>query len=227
MSPSKGDGKRGQGRALILVENAAIPYDRRVMAEANSLLANGYAVSIICPTASQQPARESLGGVLVRRYRSRPSRGGAASQVAEYLVALVKTFALMVSLSRDPGFDVIHACNPPDTFVVIGLVYRLLGKRFIFDQHDLCPEVYLSKFPDKAGALAHRLLLYFERLTYRAAHAVISMNESYRQVALERGTERGVVQDMLGHKTEAMTRRYAGSLRQHNAAKKMPNVSPI
>jgi glycosyltransferase involved in cell wall biosynthesis len=171
---------------LILVENAAIPYDRRVMAEANSLLANGYTVSIICPTASNQPPRELLGGVLVRRYRSRPSRGGAASQVAEYAVALVKTFALMVSLSRDPGFDVIHACNPPDLFFLVAWPFRLFGVRFVFDQHDLSPELYAALYGRDSGAVM-RALRFTERRSYRVADAVITVNESYKRLAVSRG----------------------------------------
>jgi glycosyltransferase involved in cell wall biosynthesis len=171
---------------LILVENAAIPYDRRVMAEANSLLANGYTVSIICPTASQQPARESLGGVLVRRYRSRPSRGGAASQVAEYLVALVKTFWLMLSLARDPGFDVIHACNPPDLFFLVAWPFRLFGVRFLFDQHDLSPELYAALYGRDSGVVM-RALKWSERRSYKAADAVVTVNESYKRLAVSRG----------------------------------------
>jgi glycosyltransferase involved in cell wall biosynthesis len=128
-----------------------------------------------------------LDGIRIYRYTAYEARHGALAFAWEFTYCWLRTFFLTVKVLFRDGFDVIHACNPPDTFFLIGLVYRILGKRFIFDQHDLCPEVYLSKFPNNEGRLAHRLLLLIEKLTYRTAHAVISMNESYRGVALERG----------------------------------------
>jgi glycosyltransferase involved in cell wall biosynthesis len=175
-------------KVLILVENYPLPFDRRVWLEAKTLTAAGYHVSIICPKG--KGAMESyveLEGIRIYRYRAYEADYGLLAFMFEFTYCWIRTFLLTLKVLFRDGFDVIHACNPPDTFFLIGLIYRPFGKRFIFDQHDLCPEVYLSKFPDKGGSLAHRALLWFERMTYRAAHVVISMNESYRAVALERG----------------------------------------
>ena len=123
------DGRRP--RALILVENAPVPEDRRVTAEAQSLLANGYDVSVICPTTGDQPLREDLDGVLVARYRPyQPpcASGGAREQVTEYVVALARTLRLMAGLARSPGFDVIQACNPPDLFFADQLAVQARGQ---------------------------------------------------------------------------------------------------
>jgi glycosyltransferase involved in cell wall biosynthesis len=173
-------------RALILVENAPVPDDRRVTEEARSLQTSGYVVSVICPGAAGQPLEESLDGVEVRRYRPWPSRGGALSQGVEYLTALTKTLRLMIAVSRNPGFDVIQACNPPDLFFLIVWPFKLAGKRFIFDQHDLSPELYASLYSRDRGLLMW-LLRSTERLSYRLSDAVIVTNESYRRLAVSRG----------------------------------------
>ena len=164
-------------KALILIENLPVDYDRRVKAEARSLIANGFLASVICPASfdvtpadpqkgmyrvegsgqlgaagspdrrpEEEPLCESLDGVFVRRYRPRPASGGARSQVAEYLVALVKTLWLMIGLARSPGFDVIQACNPPDLFFLVSWPFKLAGKRFVFDQHDPSPELYSTLY---------------------------------------------------------------------------------
>lgn len=182
-------------RVLILVENYPLPFDRRVWLEARTLKAAGYQVSIICPKG--KGASESfveIDGIRIYRYTAWEARKGLVAFAFEFAWCWLRTFLLTIRVFATDGFDVIHACNPPDTFFVIGRIYKLFGKRFIFDQHDLNPEVYLSKFPDKNGSLAHRLLYLFERWTYRTADVVIAMNESYRQVALERG---GVAPDRV------------------------------
>jgi glycosyltransferase involved in cell wall biosynthesis len=173
-------------RALILVENASIPFDRRVTEEALSLIANGYVVSVICPAAKDQPLAETLQGIIVRRYRPHRSTGGARSQVAEYLVALAKTLMLMLALAREPGFDVIQACNPPDLFFLITWPFKLFGKRFIFDQHDLSPELYAALYGRDSGAILN-VLRWSEHRSYRHADAVITVNESYKRLACSRG----------------------------------------
>jgi len=178
---------------LILVENESIPHDRRVTLEAKSLLENGYEVGVICPADPGEPLCESLDGVLVRRYRPRLASGGARPQVAEYLVALAKTLWLMIGLSRSPGFDVIQACNPPDLFFLIAWPFKLAGKRFIFDQHDLSPELYLTLYGRTTGPIM-RMLRWSERMSYHHADAVIACNESYRRLALSRG---GVAPDRV------------------------------
>lgn len=196
MRHSRSNSKRRQPRALILVENAPVPGDRRVLAEAESLLANGYAVSVICPATGDSPPREVFNGVLVERFRAGRSpfaSGGAREQVLEYLEALAKTVRIMLRLARSPGFDVIQACNPPDLFFLIAWPFRLAGKRFIFDQHDLSPELYSSLYGRDTG-LIMSALRWSERLSYRLADAVMVCNESYRRIALTRG---GVAADRV------------------------------
>ncbi len=166
-----------------------MPGDRRVLAEAESLLANGFEVGIICPATGDSPPRDIINGVLVERFRARRSpfdSGGATAQVLEYIEALVKTLRLMIRLVRSPGFDVVQACNPPDLFFLIVWPFKLAGKRFIFDQHDLSPELYSSLYGRDSG-LIMSALRWSERLSYRLADAVIASNESYRRIALTRG----------------------------------------
>ena len=173
-------------RVLILVENASVPSDRRVIEEARSLSSNGYVVSVIAPAARGEEHRESLEGIEVRRFRPIEAHGGAISQAIEYLNALAKTLWLMLALARNPGFDVIQACNPPDLFFLIVWPFRLAGKRFIFDQHDLSPELYASLYSRDRGFLM-RVLRWAEHRSYRLADAVLVCNESYRHLALSRG----------------------------------------
>jgi glycosyltransferase involved in cell wall biosynthesis len=125
--------------------------------------------------------------VRIHRYRTFEARSRRAAFVLEFGWCWTRTLLLALRVAWRDGFDVIHACNPPDTFFAIALVFRLFGKRFIYDQHDLCPELYLSKVPQGHGDLLYRGLLTLERLTYRAADAVIATNESYRQMAIARG----------------------------------------
>jgi glycosyltransferase involved in cell wall biosynthesis len=173
-------------RVLILIENASFVYDRRVTAEARSLVASGFVVSVICPAGPGEPLRESLNGVLVRRYRLRFASGGTRSQVTEYTMALAKTLWLMVGMARSPGFDVIQACNPPDLLFLVTWPFKLMGKRFIFDQHDLTPELYSTLYGRDTGPIMEALR-WSERMSYRLADAVIACNESYRKLALSRG----------------------------------------
>jgi len=83
------------------------------------------------------------------------------------------------------GFDVIHACNPPDMFFLIGGFFKLFGKKFLFDHHDINPELYEAKFGRRD--LFHRLMLKLEYWTFRTADVSIATNESFKRVAIERG----------------------------------------
>jgi len=190
-SASRRNGNRP--RVLILVENASVPFDRRVTQEARSLLGNGYTVSVICPGGEGQLLRESLDGIEVWRYRPLTAQGGALSQVLEYLVALAKTFWLMLKILRHPGYDVIQACNPPDLFFLIVWPFKLFGKRFIFDQHDLSPELYSALYERDGGPIM-KVLRWSERLSYGLSDSVIACNESYKRLALSRG---GVAADRV------------------------------
>lgn len=172
---------------LMILENNPYPRDRRVYNEAMSLTRHGYQVSIICPRSQDQPWVETVEGVQVYRFPMFEAPGGALGYVWEYGIAFTAIALLSLRVWLRHGFDIIHAHNPPDIFGVLAAFYRLFGKRFVFDHHDLSPEMYDAKYGDDARATVRRLLLYFEGVSFRMAHHVIATNESYRQIALERG----------------------------------------
>ncbi len=174
-------------KVLIFVENLSVPFDRRVWLEARALNESGRDVSVICPRFKNEKSREVLEGVNIYRYPDPPATKGIFSYFAEFSYCFIATFLLSFVVWARHGFDVIHACNPPDTFFVIGLFYRIFGKRFYYDQHDLCPEVYLSKYGKKKKDIIYKILLMLEFLTYKTADKVIVTNESYRQTAISRG----------------------------------------
>ncbi len=169
----------------IVVENLPVPLDRRVWQEARALRDAGYRVSIICPKSSGfYKSRETLEGIEIYRHRlweaSRP-----LGYLLEYAWALAAQFLLAVRIYARTRFRVLQACNPPDTIFLVGLFFKLFGVRFIFDHHDLNPELYETKFHRRD--LGYRLVCWAERWTYRTADVSIATNESYREVALTRG----------------------------------------
>jgi glycosyltransferase involved in cell wall biosynthesis len=177
------------GSVLHLSENLTLPFDRRVWMELGALRAAGYEVSAICPTGEGFTAPyEVIDGVHIWRYPAPPPTRGVLSYVWEFLYCWLQTLRLSIVVLARRGFDIIHAANPPDTFWAVALPYRLFGKRYVFDHHDLCPELYLARFGrHRERDLAHRGLRWLEWAQFRTADLVISTNESYRQVALTRG----------------------------------------
>lgn len=175
------------GRVLILVENLSVPFDRRVWLEANCLKRAGYGVYVISPKSRGQALYEVLDGIEIYRFPNPPATKGVFSFLWEFFYCWMAIFLLTLKIFLKRGFDIIHACNPPDTFFLIGLFYKIFGKKFIFDQHDLCPEVYLAKFEQNKKDFFYWTLLFLEWLTYRTADRVISTNDFYRGVALKRG----------------------------------------
>jgi len=173
-------------RVLIIVENLPCPFDRRVMQEARTLASHGYEVSIICPKGpGYEKSFERIDGIDIHRHALPREADGALGYALEYGVALLMEFWLSLKVLFGRGFDVLHACNPPDTIFLIGGFYKLFGKKFVFDHHDINPELYEAKF-GKRG-LGHKLLSWLERMTFKTADMVISTNESYRNIALTRG----------------------------------------
>lgn len=172
-------------RILIVVENLPVPFDRRVWMEATSLAQAGFHVSVISPRKPGDVPHAVIDGVSVYRYKMYPPTRGVISFLWEFTYCWVMTFWLSLVIWRREGFDVIHACNPPDTYWLLGRFYKLFGKKYVFDHHDLNPELYESRF-GKRGWI-HRVLLWLERQQFRTADRVISTNESYRQVAIQRG----------------------------------------
>ena len=175
-----------QRRVLILVENLPSPFDRRVWQEAGALRDAGATVSIICPTGKGYESKfESIDGIDIHRYDLPTEAEGAIGYAVEYAAALFWTFLLTWKVLFGKGFDVIHACNPPDLFFVIGGFFKLFGKKFVFDHHDANPELYEAKFGRRD--LFYRLMLLVERLTFRTADISIATNNSYKRIAVERG----------------------------------------
>jgi len=177
------------GKVLIVVQNLPVPFDRRVWLEATTLQQNGYRVSVISPKGRKgtyAAGHEVIEGVTICRYPAPPDASGFLGYVFEFIYCWLFTAILMLRVLRDQGVDVLHACNPPETFFVLGRLLKLFGKRFIFDHHDLSPEMYVAKGGRKGGML-YAGLLWMERMTFAAADVVIAPNESHREIALRRG----------------------------------------
>lgn len=174
-------------KVLIIVENLPVPFDRRVWQEATTLAHAGYSVSVICPVGKGYEKRhEVIDGIHIYRHPLPFEAKGAAGYIVEYTSALFWEFSLALRIAFTRGFDVIHACNPPDTIFLLGFFFKLMGKKFIFDHHDINPELYEAKFGKRDGFYA--LLVLLERLTFKMANVTISTNNSYRQIAIERGS---------------------------------------
>lgn len=172
-------------RVLIVVQNLSVPLDRRVWLECQALVAAGHRVSVICPRDEGQPAHRTLDGVRIHTYKPPEARTGVLGYLIEFVYCWLRTAILSLHVARHEGFDVLQACNPPDTYWFLGLLWKAVGRRFVYDQHDLNPEVYVAKFGHE-GPL-YRALVLLERATYAVADHVISTNESYQETAMRRG----------------------------------------
>jgi glycosyltransferase involved in cell wall biosynthesis len=177
-------------RLLIIVQNLPVPFDRRVWLECRALTAAGYRVAVVCPKGKGDPDYEVLDSVELYKYRPYAPGGSKLSFIAEYAYSFLATARETLKARRSGRFAVIQACNPPDIFWPLGLAFRTLERtRFVFDHHDLCPELYQSRFPG-GPKLPYRGLLALERRTHWAADHVIATNDSYREIAMTRGGKR-------------------------------------
>jgi len=174
-------------RIIFIVENLPSPFDRRVWQEATTLHQNGYQVAIICPTGKGYEEKyECLDGIHIYRHPLPPEAEGALGYALEYSVALYWEFYLSFKVLSSHGFDAIHACNPPDLIFLVGGFFKFFfHKKFLFDHHDINPELYEAKFGRRD--FFYRLMLLCERLTFKTADRSIATNESYKQIAIERG----------------------------------------
>ena len=185
---SAGGAARGthRKRVLIIVQNLPVPFDRRVWLECQALVAAGYEVSVVCPKGKGDPAYEVIDGVRLYKYRPYAPGGSKVSFVTEYVYSFLATAWLTLKARRSGRFAILQACNPPDIFWPIAIAARAADRtRFVFDHHDLCPELFQSRFPD-GPSLPYRGLLALERRTHRTADHVISTNDSYRSIAINR-----------------------------------------
>ena len=180
-SPRQAGQAADRGRVLIIVQNLSVPFDRRVWLECLSLTDAGFRVAVVCPKAPGDPSYATLNGVELYKYQPYAPGGSRTSFVVEYLYSFFATLALSLKASLRGRFTVVQSCNPPDLFWPIGLLFRLVhGSSFVFDHHDLCPELYQSRFPN-GNQLIYQALRLMERCTMRTADHVISTNDSYRQ----------------------------------------------
>jgi glycosyltransferase involved in cell wall biosynthesis len=177
-------------RVLIIVQNLPVPFDRRVWLECQSLVGAGYDVTVVCPRGADSLPYQVIEGVEIHTYPGYAPGGAKLGFALEYAYSFLATARLAARARRRGTFDVVQACNPPDIFWPLALWFRSRdGSRFVFDHHDLCPELYESRFPD-GPAFLHRGLLLLERATFRTADRVTSTNDSYARVALVRGGKR-------------------------------------
>lgn len=187
MNRDSGEGSvSSRSRVLIIVQNLPVPADRRVWLECQALVSAGHAVTVVCPRGSNDPDYEVLDHVVLRKYKPPPSTTGLRSYIVEFVVCWLRTARRVHQAWRQEGFDVIQTCNPPDTYWLLGLLFKARGVRYIFDQHDLCPEVYQSRFA-RPNRVLLRLLKLLELGNYRVADHVIVTNESYKSLAISRG----------------------------------------
>ncbi len=187
-SPAQG---KACAHVLIIVQNLPIQVDRRVLLELHELLDRGYRVSLICPKGPGDPSREDLDGARIYKYAPAPAAEGLPGYVLEFGYSWLRTAWLSVEAWRRGGrFHVIQSCNPPDTYWLLALLWRPWGVRFVFDHHDLNPELFLSRFGVPSSwfqKLQLAGLTWLERMTFRTADRVISTNDSYKAVAVRRG----------------------------------------
>lgn len=180
----------GRRRVLIIVQNLPVPLDRRVWLECQALTASGYKVSVICPKGPGDPGCQLIDDIAIYKYRPAPEAKGLLGFVVEFVYSWIRTALLSLRVWRGRGFDIIQACNPPDTYWLLALFWKVRGVKFVFDQHDLNPELFLSRFGEPKGIGAkvqYNGLRWLERMTYRTADRVVSTNESYKHLAVTRG----------------------------------------
>jgi glycosyltransferase involved in cell wall biosynthesis len=170
----------------IIVENLPVPLDGRVWREASALRDAGYLVSVICPKgkSTYRASYECLDGIHIYRH-STWDGSGAAGYVLEYAWALAAEFRLALKVFARTRFRILQACNPPDTIFLIALFFKLFGVRFIFDHHDLGPELFETKFGKQSGLL-YGLSRLAERWSFATASVSIATNESFRDIAMAR-----------------------------------------
>ena len=173
-------------KILIIVENLPVPFDTRVWQEATTLAANGYTVSVICPVGKGYMAKEeTLDGVHIFRHPLPPEGNGAIGYFREYGSALREELRLAKKIYREIGFDVIHGCNPPDDIYMVASFFKKYGVKYVFDHHDICPELFEAKFGSTKGLL-YKSQVWLERQTYKHCTFAFVTNESYRRIAVER-----------------------------------------
>jgi glycosyltransferase involved in cell wall biosynthesis len=171
---------------LIIVENLPVPFDRRVWQEANTLKENGAKVSIICPKMKvYTKSFEKINDIEIYRHPLPIEAKGAFGYFFEYTIALFWEFTLSLKIFIKKRFQVIQGCNPPDLIFLVATFYKIFGVKYVFDHHDINPELYIAKYQKKG--IFYKLMILAERLTFATANYSIATNESYKEIAIRRG----------------------------------------
>ena len=171
---------------LFIVENLPVPFDRRVWQEATTLREAGAEISIICPIMKgYTKRRETIDGIDIYRHPLGTEASGALGYAVEYGSAIFWWYWLSLQIFMKKRFHVIHGCNPPDLIFLVAIFFKLFGVKYVFDHHDINPELYIAKFGKQD--LFYKLMLWCERTTFRVANYTIATNESYKEIALTRG----------------------------------------
>ena len=171
----------------IVVENLPVPPDRRVWSEARALRDAGYLVSVICPKGEKSftSAYEEIEGIHIYRHGTW-SATSAWGYFLEYGYALLAELYLVLKVFSKTHFRVLQACNPPDTIFLIALLLKPFGVRFIFDHHDLAPELFEVKFGGKKKFFSG-LTRLAEKCSFLVSNVSIATNQSFKDIAVARG----------------------------------------
>lgn len=171
---------------LIIVENLPVPFDRRVWQEATTLKSNGADISIICPQMKgYTKSFEIIDGIEIYRHPLPLEARGAFGYLMEYGAAIYWEIKLAKQIYKKKPFQVIHGCNPPDLIYLTARLFKGKGVKYVFDHHDINPELYIAKYNKKD--FFYKLMIYFEKQTFKNSVASIATNESYREIAIKRG----------------------------------------
>ena len=171
---------------LFIVENATIPLDWRVFREAQAVNEWDYKVSIISPKGRNATRSfENINGIDIYRYPTLILFKGRFAFIFEFANAIFWQIFLAIRIFIKKPFHIIHAANPPDNIFIVALFFKLWGVSYIFDHHDLAPELYLIRFAEKKDIL-YKILLLHEKISCKLADAIISTNESYKRIVASR-----------------------------------------
>lgn len=170
----------------MLLENESYPEDCRVALEAQALVQAGYGVTVISPTGDDYRFVDQYAGTRIYRYPKPLAIGGFFGYLLEYVYSILMQFVLTCWVWLRHGFDVIHVHTPPDMCALTAIVFQRLGKKFVFDLHDLSPELYQAQRAGNGSSTVFKLLLAFEKLACRQANRLIATNETQRRIQVER-----------------------------------------
>ena len=185
-TPNTATPSRKSPRVLFLLENCTYPKDDRVRRETRTLVAAGFRVSVICPAGNGQSLLETVNAVRVYRYPGTPDARGFFGYIWEYGYSLSAIFLISLAVWVTQGFDILHAAHPPDTFAFLGAFYKIMGKRYVMDHHDIAPELYRARFQQRGNPAVFAALRWMEKFSCRVANAVIATNRSYKALVMQR-----------------------------------------